>query len=136
MNRMWVYRERRRRAALGWLALLAGAVLVLAAAAGRAGGFAHTFGLGSGLVAITNAQANSSWVPLSVMLRYAAPATGSAQVRRESQGHAFVLAATGFTNVSTLVWVPSIQYPFNEGDVLVIESSATNGVVQVLRRGW
>ena len=135
MNRMRLERERRRQAALGWIALAAGAALVLAAAAGRAGGFAHTFGLGGGSVSITNAQANSSWVPLSVMLRYAAPATGTAEVRRESQGHAFVLAATGFTNVSTLVWVPSIQYPFNEGDVLVIESSATNGVVQVLRRG-
>ncbi len=101
----------------------------------RAGGFAHTFGLGSGRVAVTNAQANSHWIPVSVMLRYASPAMGTAEVRRESQGHAFVLAATGFTNVTTLVWVPSIQYPFNYGDVLVIESSETNGVVQVLRKG-
>ncbi len=118
----------------GLIVLLTGAVLALAAAA-YGGGFAHTFALAGGTVAITNTQANSNWVPISVMLRYDAPASGSAAVRRESHGHAFVLAATGFTNVSTLVWVPSIQYPFNEGDVLIVESSATNGVVQVLRRG-
>ena len=134
MNRMDAYRER-RQVALGWLALAVGAALTLAAGAVQAGGFAHTFGLGGGTVAVTNSQANSSWVPLSVMLRYAAPGTGTAEVRRESQGHAFVLAATGFTNATTLVWVPSIQYPFGYGDVLVIESSVTNGVVQVLRRG-
>ena len=120
---------------IGWLALAAAAVLALAAAAAQAGGFAHTFDLSSGTVAVTNAQSNSSWIPVSVMLRYAPPGTGTAEVRRESQGHAFVLAATGFTNVTTLVWVPSIQYPFNYGDVLIIESSETNGVVQVLRRG-
>lgn len=113
MNRVRL--ERERQAALGWLALATGALLTLAAAAGRAGGFAHTFGLGGGSVAITNAQSNSSWVPLSVMLRYATPATGTAQVRRESQGHAFVLAATGFTNVSTLVWVPSSSIPSMRG---------------------
>ena len=118
------------------LALAAAVALALAlASAARAGGFAHTFSLAGGRVALTNTQANSNWVPLSVMLRYDAPGTGTAAVRRESQGHVFVLAATGFTNVSTLVWVPSIQYPFGFGDVLVIESTATNGVVQVLRRG-
>ncbi len=124
-----------QRAAVGWMALVAGALLALAAAAAYGGGFAHTFSLAGGTVAITNTQANSNWIPVSVMLRYDAPGIGTAAVRRESQGHVFVLAATGFTNVSTLVWVPSIQYPFGFGDVLVVESSVTNGVVQVLRRG-
>ncbi len=118
----------------GWVALLTGSLLALATAA-RGGGFAHTFALHKGTVALTNSQANSSWVPVSVLLRYDEPGTGTAQVRRESHGHVFVLATTTFTNTTTLVWVPSIAYPFGYGDVLVIESSATNGVVQVLRRG-
>ena len=99
------------------------------------GGFGDTFALGTGTVVIANTQSNSRWVPVSVLLRYAEPATGSAEVRRVSQGHVFTLAACTFTNVSSLIWVPSVDFPFLSGDALVVESSATNGVVQVLRRG-
>lgn len=100
-----------------------------------AGGFGHTYAIGNGTVAITNTQANSSWAPVSVLIRYAGPSTGAASVTRRSQDHAFTLAYCAFTNVTTIVWVPDVAYPFVYGDALVIHSSVTNGVVQVLRRG-
>ncbi len=100
-----------------------------------AGGFGDTFAIGTGTVVIANTQSNSRWVPVSVLLRYEEPASGSAEVRRVSQGHVFTLAACSFTNVSSLIWVPSVDFPFLFGDALVVVSSATNGVVQVLRRG-
>ncbi len=114
---------------LGIAPLLIGPTLLLA------GGFGHTYAIGTGTVTISNSQANSSWVPVSVLIRYAAPATGTAEVSRVSQEHEFVLAACTFTNVTSIVWVPDIEYPFTYGDALVIESSATNGIVQILRKG-
>jgi len=74
-------------------------------------------------------------VPVSVLLRYAAPATGTAWVWRVSSEYTFTLAMATFTNVTSIVWVPNVEYPFTYGDSLVVRSSATNGVVQVLRKG-
>jgi len=116
------------------LPLLAGASLIFSSPA-SAGGFGHTYPIGTGMVVISNTQANSSWVPVSVLIRYVSPATGTAEVSRVSQDYEYVLAACTFTNVTSIVWVPDIEYPFTYGDALVIESSVTNGVVQVLRKG-
>lgn len=117
-----------------WL-LLGIALLLVVPTVLLAGGFGHTYAIGTGTVTISNTQANSSWAPVSVLIRYASPGTGTATVSRVSQDYDYVLAACTFTNVTSIVWVPDIEYPFAYGDALVIESSVTNGVVQVLRKG-
>ena len=110
--------------------------LVVALALGvRAGGFSTTVGLGAGTVVVSNSQANSSWVPVAVMIRYAAPCAGTVEVRRVSQELTIVLDCRAFTNATSVVWVPEAAYSFGYGDFLVVESSATNGVVQIMRRG-
>ena len=98
-------------------------------------GFTHTFGLGSGTVVVSNSQANSSWVTVAVMLQYAGPSTGTAQVSRVSQGVSVLLGWRAFTNVTSMVWIPEGRYSFGCGDALVVGSTVTNGVLQVTRRG-
>ena len=112
-------------------------VLVMVAAAGAAwaGGWTATYSLAGGAVGLTNTQVNSSWVPISVMLKFNAAGSGTAEVWRVSQEHSFMLANCAFTNASTVVWVPDAQYPFGLGEALVIRSSLTNGIVQVIRKG-
>ena len=105
--------------------------------AGMAGGFASTYCLTSsgGVVAVTNAQANSSWVVTAVLVRFDTAATGTVVVCRTSQGNTFTLGSCTFAGATNLVWVADCEYPFGFGDVLAITSTATNGVVQILSRG-
>ena len=112
-------------------------VLLMAgvASGAMAGGWSGTYSLGGGTVGLTNTQANSSWVPVSVMLKFTSPGTGTVEVLRVSQGQSFALANCAFTNVSTVVWVPDAAYPFGLGETLVIRSSVTNGIAQVIRKG-
>ena len=113
------------------------AIMILTACrlAALAGGWSQTFSLTPGLVALTNSQDNSVWTPVAVMLNFTAPRSGTAEVWRVSQEHSFMLANCAFTNVSTVVWVPDAPYPFNPGEVLILRSSVTNGIVQVIRKG-
>ena len=99
-----------------------------------AGGFSTSHRLADGAVAVTNAQANSSWSTVAVLVRFDAGTNGMVTVRRESQGASFTLGACTFAAATNLVWVPDRDYSFGFGDVLVIESTVTNGVVQVMRR--
>jgi hypothetical protein len=99
-----------------------------------AGGFASSHRLNTGTVALTNAQANSSWTTVAVLVKFDAGTNGTVAVRRESQGNTFTLASCTFGTATNLVWVADREYAFGFGDVLVIESTATNGVVQVMRR--
>jgi hypothetical protein len=71
---------------------------------------------------------------VAVLVRFDAAATGTAAVRRESQGASYMLGTCSYAGATNLVWVPDRDYGFGFGDVLVIESTATNGVVQVLRK--
>ena len=114
--------------------LLAGLVTVMPLGA-AAQGYAKTFSMAGGSVVVSNDQANSSWVPVSVLLSYRSAATGTAEVWRVSQDFSFQLAMCTFTNVTSVVWVPDVEYPFSFGDALLIRSSATNGAVQVIRKG-
>jgi hypothetical protein len=109
--------------------------MALAASAALAGGWTATYSIGSGAVGLTNTQANSSWVPVSVMLKFTTAGSGTAEVWRVSQEQSFMLANCVFSNVATVVWVPDAQYPFGLGEALVIRSSLTNGIVQVIRKG-
>ena len=107
----------------------------LAAVVLAGGGWSTSHSLAGGMVAVTNAQANSSWVPVAVLIQYAGTSTGTVDVRRVSQGVNVAVGSCVFANVSSVVWVPDGVFSFEYGDVLVIRSSETNGVLQLMRRG-
>ena len=109
--------------------------MAMATSAAWAGGWTATYSLAGGSVGLTNTQANSSWVPVSVMLKFNSAGSGTAEVWRVSQEHSFMLANCLFSNVTTVVWVPDAEYPFTLDEALVIRSSLTNGIVQVIRKG-
>lgn len=109
--------------------------VALAVGAALAGGFSDTYSLGTGAVTVSNTQENSSWVPVSVLILYATPGSGTAKVWRVSQSYQHQLAGCSFSNVTSIVWVPNVEYPFTYGDALLIQSTVTNGVVQVIRKG-
>ena len=113
----------------------AAAVLAFAFVLPCPGGWSTTCTLVGGGVAVTNQQSNSTWTPVSVLFQFAAAAGGTAEVSRVSQGHTFVLATCAFTNVASIVWVPDADFPFAYGEALVIRCSATNGILQVIRKG-
>ena len=100
-----------------------------------AGGSAASFRLDAGGMAITNTQANSAWAPVAVLVKFDAPATGTLTVRRVSQGNTYTLGCCTFAGATNLVWVADCEYPFGFGDVLVISSTAPNGVAQIISRG-
>lgn len=112
---------------------LIAAILMAAMASGAwAGGWSATYSLASGAVGVTNGQVNSSWAPVAVLFKMATAGTGTTTVSRVSQGYEYALSDCRFTNVSSLVWVPEAAYSFGYGDVLMIRSSETGGVVQVI----
>lgn len=112
--------------------ILAGMVAAWVPVVGVAGGTASSYRLDRGVVAVTNAQANSSWATVAVLVRYDAGTNGTLAVRRVSQGNTYTLGACTFAVATNLVWVAERDYAFGYGDVLVIESTATNGVIQVM----
>ncbi len=104
--------------------------------AGAAEGFTHTFPLGaSGVVAVSNSQANSSWTVAAVMWQYRAAGSGTVTVSRASQGFSVLLGLRTYSNNTSIVWVPEGVYSFGYGEALVVGSAKTNGVVQIMRRG-
>ena len=115
--------------------LILALVMGMAAGAAWAGGWTTTYSLAGGTVGVTNTQANSSWVPVSVMLKFTVSGSGTTEVWRVSQEYSFMLANCAFSNAATVVWVPDAAYPFGPGEALVIRSSRTNGIVQVIRKG-
>ena len=100
-----------------------------------AGGSANSYRLDSGVVALTNTQANSSWVPVAILWKFDGVTNAVASVERVSQGDTYLLGVLNIPGGMCVVWVPEVSYPFAQGDVLRIVSSVTNGVVQVIRRG-
>ena len=100
-----------------------------------AGGYAATYSLASGTVEVTNSQANSAWVPVVALVKYTAATNATVSVYRLSQGSTFLLSSCSVTGATSVVWIPEAEYPFALDDVLRMVSSATNGVVQVIRRG-
>ena len=113
----------------GFLGLLLFAVVPLV---GSAGGFASTYRLDRGVVAVTNVQENSRWATVAVLVRFDAGTNGTLAIRRVSQGNTYTLGTCTFAVATNLVWAAERDYSFGFGDVLVIESTATNGVVQVM----
>ena len=97
-----------------------------------AGGFASTYRLDRGLVAVTNVQENSSWATVAVLVRFDSGTNGTLAIRRVSQGNTYTLGSCTFSSATNLVWAAERDYSFGFGDVLLIESTATNGVIQVM----
>ena len=117
-----------------FLAILV-AGMALAAGVAMAGGSAVTYRLDWGVVAVTNNQENSSWATVAVLVRFDAGTNGTLAIRRVSQGNTYTLGSCTFAVATNLVWVAERDYAFGYGDVLVIESTVTNGVIQVMRKG-
>ena len=100
-----------------------------------AGGIATTHALNSGTVAITNTQKRSSWVPVALLFRFTAPASGTVTVERRTGSTAFLLTGCTLSNNQHAVWVPEADIPFNENDSLLVTSTITNGTVEIIRKG-
>ena len=115
--------------------LIGFAMAALVACTTQAGGWATTYALTNGTVAVTNAQANFSWAPVAVLWSFTCGTNASLAVSRVSAGSAFRLGTMSVTNATTAVWVPEADYPFEFGDVLEVSCTATNGVVQIIRKG-
>jgi hypothetical protein len=86
-------------------------------------------------VTITNEQLNSVWMPVAVLWKFSPATNSTLSVTRISQGNSYELAVLSVTNAQTVIWVAEAQYPFECGDVLQVSSTATNSVVQVIRKG-
>lgn len=100
-----------------------------------AGGYAATFPLAAGSVDVTNVQANSVWVPVAALVRYDEPTDVTIDIWRLSQGHTYLLSTHSAVAASSAIWIAETDYPFALGDVLRVTSSATNGVMQLIRKG-
>jgi hypothetical protein len=101
----------------------------------QAAGFSTVHSLSSGTVAITNTQKRSSWVPVALLFRFAAPASGAITVERRTGSTAFLLTECALSNNQHAVWVPEADIPFNENDSLNITSTITSGTVEIIRKG-
>ena len=111
------------------------AALLLVGNAAFAAGFSTVHPLNSGTVAITNTQKRSSWVPVALLFRFTAPASGAITVERRTGATAFLLTGCTLSNNQHAVWVPEADIPFNENDSLNITSTITNGTVEIIRKG-
>jgi hypothetical protein len=100
-----------------------------------AAGIATIHSLRSGTVAITNTQKRSSWVPVALLFRFDAPASGAITVERRTGSTAFLLTGCALSNNQHAVWVPEADIPFNENESLNITSTITNGTVEIIRKG-
>ena len=96
--------------------------------------WAKTYSLAAGMVAVTNEQANSVWMPVAVLWSFTEATTATVTAARTSQGNTYLLGRLAVSNASTVIWVAEAEFPFEFGDVLVLTSSDTNGAAQVIRK--
>ena len=108
---------------------------MLHAPCASAAGIATTHSLNSGTVAITNTQKRSSWVPVALLFRFDAPASGAITIERRTGSTAFLLTSCTLSNNQHAVWIPEADIAFNEGDSLNITGTITNGTVEIIRKG-
>ena len=117
------------------VAAMAMAAVFGAAVAALAAPWASTESLAGGSVALTNSQANSVWAPVAVLWKFSAATNATVTVVRVSQGSAFLVSSQNVVNAGTAIWIPEASYPFAVGDALRVTCTATNGVVQIIRKG-
>lgn len=123
----------RRVSEMRWLALWA--FLLWGLSLSSAYGWTSSHELVEGEVSILNEQANSSWVPVAVMIQFEVPTTSSMKIVRVSGGRSFTLGIREFENAVSVVWIPEAPYSFRKGDALVVMSDEPDGVIQLIRRG-
>jgi len=99
-----------------------------------ASGITSLHSLESGTVSITNTQKNSSWVPVALLFRFDAPATGTITVERRTGSTPFLLTSCIISNSQHAIWIPEASIPFNLNDVLDITSTVTNGTTEIIRK--
>lgn len=110
-------------------------LLVAVAVTGtRAAPWGKSFPIGCGTVAVTNAQANSVWMPEAVLWSYPVATTATVAVVRVRQGVTNLLGQVTVSNSCGVIWVSEADYPFECGDVLAVSSTVTNGMVEVIRK--
>jgi hypothetical protein len=117
--------EMRRNMGVVW-------VLVMLATMAWAAPWAKTYSLATATVAVTNDQVNSVWCPVAVLWSFTEATTGTVTASRTSQGNTYLLGRLVVSNASTVIWVAEADYPFEQGDVLVLTSTVTNGAAQVI----
>jgi hypothetical protein len=99
-----------------------------------ASGINSLHSLETGAVSVTNTQKNSTWVPVALLFRFDAPATGTITVERRTGSTTFLLTSCTISNSQHAVWIPDAAYPFNLNDVLSVTSTATNGTAEIIRK--
>jgi len=109
--------------------------LMLACASSSAAGITSLHSLAQGSVSITNTQKRSSWVPVALLFRFDAPATGTITVERNTGSTSFLLTSGILSNNLHAVWVPEVDIPFNLNEALSITCTSTNGTVEIIRKG-
>jgi hypothetical protein len=107
---------------------------MLHAPCANAAGMSSIYSLESGSIALTNTQKNSSWVPVALLFRFDAPATGTITVERLTGSTTFLLTSCTISNNQQAVWIPESAVPFNQNDVLNITSTITNATVEIIRK--
>ena len=108
--------------------------LLVAITSALAAGFSKTYSLSTGAVVVTNNQKRSSWVPVALLFHFTEPVDPTVSIKRLSNGTEFLLSTVTLTNVQDVAWIPEADYPFNFGDSLVISTTATNGILELIQR--
>lgn len=100
----------------------------------NATGMSSQHSLEQGSVSITNTQKHSSWVPVAMLFKFDAPASGTITVERRTGSTSFLLTSCSVSNSQHAVWIPESAVPFNLNDVLNITSTITNATVEIIRK--
>ena len=100
-----------------------------------AGGMSSLHSLDSGSVTITNTQKRSSWVPVALLFRFDAPASGTITVERRTGSITFQLTTVDLSDNLYAVWIPEAPITFSLNDVLSISTPAAAGYVEIIRKG-
>jgi hypothetical protein len=109
-------------------------IAVLCVGIAVASGFSKTYSLSTGGVVVANNQKRSSWHPVALLFHFTEPVDSTVSIKRLSEGTEFLLSTVTLTNVQDVTWIPDADYPFNFGDSLVISTTSTNGILEVIRR--
>jgi len=109
-------------------------ILIIAGAA-YAAPWAQTYPLKGATVSVTNQQVNTVWMPEVVLWKFTAATNAALTVSRVSQGNTYLIGSLTVTNASTVVWIPEADFPFEYGDALQMNSTVTNGQIQIIRKG-
>ncbi len=110
------------------------AALLLVGNAASAAGLSSIHSLESGSIALTNTQKHSSWVPVALLFRFDAPASGTITVERRTGSTTFQLTTVELSDNQYAVWLPEASIPFNLNDVLLITTPALPGTAEIIRK--